>query len=186
MMLPSGASLPAKFGAVSLFEGDLIVRVGDEAINGAKSAGETLKSLDAVIPFTEVADMVYDRKVKLAAPAIVAINVGARYGIIGTPIPLAATPEWAARLKNFSVKLVDEKGVVLGEGKGTALLGDPLAVVFWIKNSLAAQGKKLKKGDLLSLGSLTRMMPPKPGMTVRSIYTGLDPKGPVEISVNFK
>ncbi len=186
MILPSGASLPAKFGAVSLFEGDLIVRVGDEAINQAKSAEETLKSLDAVIPFTEVPDMVYDPKLKLTAPAIAAINVGARYGVMGTPIPLSATPEWMARLKNFSVQVVDEKGAVLGEGKGTALLGDPLTVVFWIKNSLAAQGKKLKKGDLLSLGSLTRMMPPKPGMTVRSIYTGLDPKGPVEISVNFK
>jgi 2-keto-4-pentenoate hydratase len=186
MMLPSGATLPAKFGAVPVFEGDLIVRVGDEAINGATSAAETLKSLDAVIPFTELPDMVFAKGVKLTGAAIAAINVGARYGVMGTPIPLAATPEWMARLKNFSIQMLDEKGAVVGEGKGAALLGDPLTVVFWIKNSLAAQGKKLKKGDLLSLGSLTRPTPPRPGMTVRSIYTGLDPKGPVEISVSFK
>ena len=186
MFLPNGSVVPAAFGSLPFCEGDLVVRVGDEAVNQAKTPEETLKWLDAVIPFTELPDMVYDKSVKLTAPAVVAINVGARYGIIGVPIPLSATPEWIARLKDFSVKVVDEKGTVLGEGKGTALLGGPLNVVLWIKNSLAAEGKKLKKGDLLSLGSLTRPIQVKPGMTVRSIYTGLDPKGPVEISVSFK
>ncbi len=40
-------------------------------------------------------------------------------------------------------KIVDEKGAVVSEGKGTALLGDPLAVVLWIRDSVAAEGKKL-------------------------------------------
>jgi 2-keto-4-pentenoate hydratase len=186
MMLPSGSTVPAAFAAIPMYEGDLLVRVGDEAINQAKSAEDTLKSLDAVIPFTELADMVFEKGVKLTAADIIAINVGATYGIMGTPIPLSATPDWNNRLKNFSVQLIDDKGTVIGEGKGTALLGDPLNVVLWIKDSLAVEGKKLKKGDLLSLGSLTRPTPAKPGTAVKSVYTGLDPKGPVEISVNFK
>jgi 2-keto-4-pentenoate hydratase len=65
-------------------------------------------------------------------------------------------------------------------------LGDPLDVVLWIKDSLIAEGKRLEKGDLLSLGTITKLMPAQPGMTVRAIYTGLDLSGPVEISVNFK
>lgn len=186
MILPSGSVLPAAFAAVPVFEGDLIVRVGDEAINQAKSAEETLKWLDAVIPFTELPDMVFDKGVKLTAPAIVAINVGARHGVVGNAIPVSATPDWMTRLKSFTVQIVDEKGAVIGEGTGTMLLNDPLNAVLWIKNSLAAEGKKLNKGDLLSLGSLTRPIPARPGMTIRSIYRGLDPKGPVEISVSFK
>jgi len=186
MLLPNGAILPARFGCISLIEGDLIVRVGDEAINTAKTPAETLKSLDAVIPFMELPDGVFDKNVKLTVAAVIAINVGARYGVMGTPIPLAATPEWQARLRNFTFQLTDEKGGIVGEGKGEALLGDPLNAVLWIKDSLAAEGKKLKKGDLLSLGSLTRPIVAKPGTAFKARYLGLDPKGPVEVSVSFK
>ena len=186
MMRESGVVMPVAFGSVPFCEGGLIVRVGDEAINGAKTPEETLKWLDAVIPFTGLPDMVFAKGVKLTAPAVVAVNVGARYGVMGDPIKLLPTPEWATRLKTFSARLVDEKGTLIGEGRGEALMGDPLAVVLWIRDSLAAEGKKLVKGDLLSLGSLTKPILPRPGMTVRSIYTGLDPKGPVEISVGFE
>lgn len=186
MILPNGSSVPADFAGVPVFEGDLIVRVGDDAINQAKTPEEAMKSLDAVIPFTELADLVFDKGVKLTAPAIVSINVGARCGIMGTPIPLTDSDDWAERLKSFTVRIIDERGTVLSEGKGAMLLGDPLNAALWIKNSLLAEGKRLKKGDLLSLGSLSRPMPSRPGMTVRSIYTGLDPKGPVEVSVSFK
>jgi 2-keto-4-pentenoate hydratase len=186
MLLPNGSVIPADFGAVPLFEGDLIVRVGDEAVNQANTPEEALKTLDAVIPFLELPDGIFDAKVKPTAAAIVANNVGARYGIMGEPIPLSATREWQERLKGFTLQILDEKGAIIAEGKGTALLGDPLNAVIWLKSSLAAQGMKLKKGDLLSLGSLTRQMPAKPGTAIKAKYVGLDPKGPVELSVSFK
>jgi 2-keto-4-pentenoate hydratase len=185
MLLESGAVIPAKFGSVSMSEGDLIVRVKDDGINQAKTPEETLKYLDAVIPFIELPDLVCDKSVKFNGAILVAINVGARYGVMGKPIPLEATPQWVERLKNFTLQIMDEKGTLVDEGKGTALLGDPLNAVLWIKNSLTADGKKLKKGDLLSLGSLTKMLPPRPGMTIRAKYIELDPNGPVEITVSF-
>jgi 2-keto-4-pentenoate hydratase len=185
MILKSGATIEANFGARPLSEGDLMVRVSNEAINKAKTPEDVLKNLDVVIPFIELPDLVYDLKLKMSGPAIAAINVGARYGIMGEPISLSATPEWMARLKNFTLQVYDEKGTVVTEGKGSALLGDPLTVVLWIKDSLAAEGKKLKKGDLLSLGTIGKMMPAKPGV-VKAKYIDLDPNGPVEISVTFK
>ena len=185
MILKSGATIEANFGARPLSEGDLMVRVSNEAINKAKTPEDVLKNLDVVIPFIELPDLVYDLKLKMSGPAIAAINVGARYGVMGEPIPLSATPEWMARLKNFTLQVYDEKGTVVTEGKGSALLGDPLTVVLWIKDSLAAEGKKLKKGDLLSLGTIGKMMPAKPGV-VKAKYIDLDPNGPVEISVTFK
>jgi 2-keto-4-pentenoate hydratase len=187
MIVQSGATLPADFGIRPLSEGDLILRVGSEAINQAKTKEEALKGIDAVIPFIELPDLAYDPKVKMTGPALVAINVAARYGVVGKPISLAASTDWMDRLKNFTVQLFDEKGAVFSEGKGSALLEDPLNVVLWIKDSLAAEGKKLRKGDLLSLGSITRAMPIKPGTkTVRAKFIDLDPKGPVELSVSFK
>ena len=67
-----------------------------------------------------------------------------------------------------------------------SLLGDPLNVVTWIRDSLKAEKKKLNKGDLLSLGSLTKLTPTVPNTTVRARYVDLDPKGPVEITAKFK
>jgi 2-keto-4-pentenoate hydratase len=186
MLLKSGAEIEANYGFRPFSEGDLILRVGSAEINKAKTQQETLKCIDAVIPFIELPDMPYAREVKLNGPAIAAVNVGARFGITGSPIPLKASKEWMNRLKNFKLQIMDDKGTVLSEGQGTSLLGDPLNVVIWIRDSLKAEGKKLKKGDLLSLGSITKMLPIAPNTSLRAHYIDLDPKGPVDITVKFK
>ncbi|MEQ8970346.1 MAG: hypothetical protein RIE73_08100 [Coleofasciculus sp. C1-SOL-03] len=90
MLLPSGSIVPANFGARPLFEGDLIVRVGSEAINEATTRQEVLAALDAVIPYIELPDLIYDSGVKLDAADLIAINVGARLGIVGEPMLVVA------------------------------------------------------------------------------------------------
>ncbi len=186
MLLPSGTTVPAKFGAVPMLEGDLMVRVKSEEINTAKTTEEALKYLDAVIPFLELPDLMYAKELKLNKEMLVAINVGARLGITGTPIPLEATEEWQNKLSNIQVTIIDESGQELGQGNSKALLGDPLKVVLWIKYQLKSQGKNLKKGDLLSLGSITPLIPVKAGTTISALYIGLDQDSPVEISVYFE
>lgn len=186
MLLKTGAEVEANFGCRSVYEGDLILRVGSVEINKAKNQQEILKYIDAVIPFIELPDLTYAKEVKLNGPALAAINVGARFGVMGSPISVKASTEWMDRLKNFKLQILDEKGSVLSEGQGNSLLGDPLNVVMWISDSLKAEGKKLNKGDLLSLGSITKLTPTTPNTTIRAVYLDLDPKGPVEISVKFK
>jgi len=186
MLLKSGAEIPAQFGARPLSEGDLILRVSSAKINKAKTPDEALKYIDAAIPFIELPDLVFDKSVKINGIALVTVNVAARYGIVGKPIRVKATPEWNDRLKNFTLQILNAKDEVEIEGKGSSLLNHPLNVVLWIRDSLKAEGKKLKKGDLLSLGTITKLVPTKPGTTVKAKYIGLDPKGPVEISVRFK
>jgi len=178
--------MDAKFGVLPLTEGDLVVSVGSNDINTAKTDMEILAALDAVYPFIELPDLFYAKGTKLNGPALAAINVAARYGLLGNPIKLAATEEWKNRLANFKLEILDKDGKVLATGKGGNLLGHPLNVVKWIRDELKKQGKTLKKGDLLSLGTITKLMPAKPGKTIRARYTGLDPKGPVEISVSFE
>ena len=186
MLLPNGTVISPNFGSRPMTEGDLMVRVGSEEINNAKTPREALASLDAVIPFMELADLVYSEDVKLNAPAILAINVGARAGILGEPISLAATEEWEGRLNNFTLEILDKDGKVLATGKGSNLLGNPLNVVLWIRDSLRAEGKELKKGDLLSLGTITPLMPVKPNTSIRARYSGFKLDETVEIFVVFE
>jgi 2-keto-4-pentenoate hydratase len=186
MLLKSGATIEANYGIRPFAEGDLILRVGSAEINKAKTPQETLRWIDAAIPFVELPDMPYAKELKLNGPAIAAVNVGARFGVMGSPIPLKASKEWMDRLKNFKLQIFDDKGTVLSEGQGTSLLGDPLNVVLWISDSLKAEGKKLNKGDLLSLGSITKMLPTAPNTSLRAHYIDLDPKGPIDVIVKFK
>jgi len=186
MLRKSGTVMKAKFGVRPLSEGDLILRVKDKGINKAKTPRQILNHIDAAIPFIELPDLLFAKGVKINGPKLAAINVAARYGVVGRPIAIKPTKEWFERLEKFKLHILDKKGIMLAEGTGSNLLGHPLKVVLWIKDSLNTEGIKLKKGDLLSLGTVTKLMPTKPNTTVRAKYIGLDPKGPVEISVRFK
>ncbi len=186
MLLPSGTKVPANFGGIPKIEGDLMVRVSSEKINEAKTPEETLKYLDAIIPFLELPDLVYDKNIPLNGEMLIAINVGARLGVVGDVIPLNQETGTKNSLKNISVTLRDESGKIIAEGNSNALLGDPLNVVFWIKEQLKTQGKTLKKGDLLSLGSITPLLPVETGKTITAQYTGLEKDKVREIVVSFE
>ena len=184
MLLKSGATITANFGAIPMFEADLIVKVGSDDISQAKTPEEILSHLEAVIPFLELPDLQYSPEVQLNASLLTIINVGARLGVVGEAIPLNQIDNWQTRLSQIQVTIYDETGGRLASGNSKDLLGDPLNVVFWIKNQLDKQGKALKKGDLLSLGTITPLTPAKAGESIRAEYIGLMDK-PVEITVNF-
>jgi len=189
MLMESGATLPYRFGARPRAEGDLLVRVASSEINNARTPMQALRHIDAVIPFMELPDLVYAKDIKLTAPLIVAANVGARYGVTGPAIRVSPTKRWLRRFRNIEVELFDEEGRLLSKGRSSSLMGNPMRVVLWIKDSLKAEGKELKKGDLISLGSITALVPIRDGMqTISARYTGLEPMRPnstIEITIRF-
>ena len=186
MLRKSGTVMKADFGPRPLSEGDLILRVKDEGINTATTPREILNHISEAIPFIELPDLLFEKGVKIDGPKLAAVNVAARYGVVGKPIQVHPTQKWFERLEKFQLQILDEKGTVLAEGTGSSILGHPLNVVLWMKDSLNADGIQLKKGDFLSLGTITKLMPTQPNTTIRAKYIGLDPRGPVEISVKFK
>lgn len=187
MLLPSGSSLEAAFGARPLYEADLLVRVADARINQAKTPDDVIQAIDQVIPFMELPDLVVQAPPQLNGAAITAINVGARYGVLGQPIAVPVTRgerfALANAMRDMTV-LVKADGVEVDRGKGADVLEHPLNAVVWLVGDLARQGLALQPGDLVSLGSFSRLLPPKPGMQASVEYLGL-PGNPV-VSVSFK
>lgn len=186
MMLPGPARVPATFGVRPIFEADLIAVVGDAAkLMVARTPLAALESLSEIRPFIELPDLLFDPQVKLDAPHLVASNVVTRLGVVGAPIRLPATADSVTRLAEMQIDLVDQTGAVFSKGKGSNLLDNPLNAVLWIAESLRTEGKTLKNGDLLSLGSFAPPGPAKPGAMVTVRYTGLT-EAPVEVSVTFE
>jgi 2-keto-4-pentenoate hydratase len=182
-LLEDGATVPATWGAVPRFEADLLVEVADAGINSAQTETEVLEHLAAIHPFIELPDLVAADPKRLTGPLILAINVGARFGVVGRPIPLAREgPDRDALLEALArmrVTVRDQAGAERMTASGSAILGHPLRAVLW----LLADGARFKPGDLISLGSFGPLLSPQPGTTVTVTYTGLP--GDPSVSVRF-
>ncbi len=174
-------------GARLLVEADLLVRVGDPAALAAARTREALaEALDAVLPFVELPDLLFAPGVPVDAALIAATGAGARLGVVGEPVPLRGSgAQRAARLGAVQVAVRDGEGRFLGHGSAGALLGHPLEAVRWLRDALAAEGIALERGQLLSLGTLARPVPARQGLVVRATYRGLDPAGPVTLTVRL-
>lgn len=186
MLLKSGSSVDAAFGARPLYEADLLVRVKSADINKATTPAQVMAAIDQVIPFIELPDLVVQAPPKLNGPGIGAINVGAKLGVIGTPLPVpAADGERAALLeglRDMAVVLADAAGTEIARGRGADVLDHPLNAVVWLAKALAAEGEALQPGQVISVGSFSPLLPPKAGLKVTATYEGLPGVAPVTVS----
>ena len=181
MLLESPAIININSTTHPFAEADLLVRVKDAAINNAKTDQEILTSIDQVIPFIEVPDRLFSTDDPLTADMLTAINTGARYGVMGEPIPM----ELIENLNLCQVGIVYEDRNHLKTGACSALMGNPVNVIRWLRDRLLALNYPLKPGAYLSLGSLTSPIPIKKGR-LTAVYTGLGDQQHVTVSVSFK
>ena len=188
MIQPNGFTTVPNFGARPLFEADMLVRVKDAGVNQARTPEEVIEHIDQVIPFIELPDLIVQAPPKLDGAGVNAINVGARLGVAGTPIAVPSDRMdrfvMLAQLANMNIKVTNGQGEQIGQGKGSDILEHPLNAVVWIAQALHKERIRLKPGDLISLGSFSALMPPKPGLSVTVSYEGLSGAQPVK--VNFR
>ena len=137
-------------------------------------------------PFIELPDLLVQAPPKLNGAGVSAINVGARLGVVGQPltVPVLRAERYALldALRDMQVTVTDAPGTVLGQGKGSDILEHPLNAVVWLAQALQQEGITLQPGDLISLGSFSPLLPPKPGQTITVTYTGLPGAQPVRVS----
>lgn len=188
MLLADGAVVDAAFGARPVLEADLLVRVKSDAVNQARTPMEVLEAIDQVIPFIELPDLAVQTPGQLTFGGFIALNALARLGVVGKPlaVPLTRGERYALldALRDMTVLLTDATGKELGRGKGSDLLDHPLNVVVWLAGALAKEGLAMKPGDLISLGTFSPLLMPKPGMKATATYVGLP--SAEAVSVQFK
>lgn len=184
MILADGAKVPVAFGGRPLVEGDLIVTV-HERINSATNRAEAFAGIEAVVPFIELPDLMVKAGEPLSGAIVAAINVGARLGVAGTPVKVQQTPDYLQALADMKVTVSDQSGAELAAAPGSSILGHPVDALLWVVEDLRRQGKKLKTGDMVSLGTFGKQLPPVAGQTLTVRYHGL-PTGPMQVSVSFQ
>ena len=93
----------------------------------------------------------------LPAGIIIALNVMARYGMLGEPAEVQATEAWVDAFTQMKVTLQADSGEVYDEVNGDVILGNPLNAVLWLIKTLNKRGHKLQAGQIISLGSLRKL-----------------------------
>ncbi|MCC7272451.1 MAG: fumarylacetoacetate hydrolase family protein [Alphaproteobacteria bacterium] len=127
------------------------------------------------------------------APAVAALHAGielvdSRYGdyrahgvptligddffqagvVIGAPVAGWRTLDLPALAGRVAIN-----GAVVGEGKGAAVMGHPLAALAWLADTLAGVGQRLRAGEFVFLGSVVAPQPVKAGDHVAVTFAGL-------------
>lgn len=190
----SGAHISVDCCNMSFIEADFAAVVGSDEINNAKTDMEVLAALSGFLPFIEMPDLLQPSEGSSNVGGI-ATNYDFKNAIIGDLIKTQSSSEWIKRLNNFQFKMTNEEGEILAEGSIKNAY-DPLYRVRHLRNQLLKRGKKLKSGDLLSLGNMGAIRPLKPNLyfdpSIRPVfrgniatlsYIGLDPAGPKTVQV---
>ena len=113
-------------------------------------------------------------------PALTAINVAARLGVVGETVPVERSPEFLQALADMTVRVADQNGEELATAQGSAVLGHPLNALLWLMES----GVQFSAGDYVSVGSIGPLLTPEPGQRISVTYEGLT--GDPVVSVAFQ
>ena len=86
--------------------------------------------------------------------------------------------------RDMDLSAVEACAVVNGErgntGTGAAVMGDPVAALVWAAGEAARIGRPLKAGDIIKTGTMTGVVPVKPGDEVVGDFSALG-----SVQVNF-
>jgi len=173
-------------------ESDFAAEVGSDVINDAKTDLEILAALKGFHPFIEMPDILTTASGGSKFSGV-ATNYDFRNGILGDLILVPATEAGLSRLNSFSYEMTNEHGKILGKGNIRDAY-EPIYRVRAIRDRILKRGRRLKVGDILSLGNMGTIRPLKSGgiMLERPRFEGnigtvtyynLDKDGPVGVSV---
>jgi len=187
MLIQSGGKIARAHAARPMAEADLMVTIADTGINDATTVEEAARHISQITAFIELPDLVYADGIKPTLEREVAINVGARHGVVGNSLPM--TPELAAALPHLTINMTT-MGAKRWDSPGSRLMGHPLAPLVWLVAQLKKEGLALQAGDIVALGSFGPPLTPDfPGQDMIVTYTdeqGNDlPGGPLKAKVVF-
>jgi 2-keto-4-pentenoate hydratase len=181
----NGAPVPISYGNRPIVEAKLMVAVKDDAINEAKTVEEAAKHIAFIVPSIELGDSLVDIRQKLTAPILILYNVGARAALLGSPIAFDGSDKAIQALNSLVVTTTDSStGRQIDRQSANAMMGGPLNAVLWIIRDQHSRGVRLRAGDRLGLGALSRVRPTS-GLRLETRWEGLT-EAPTVVKASFE
>jgi 2-keto-4-pentenoate hydratase len=183
MFLNSGDSIPADFAKAPVISVDLIAVVKGSTFQRAATARELIQHIDHFIPIIHLSDSVGGDTHSVSAMDLIATNLGARFAVLGDPIPVDGNSGFVEKLSAMRVVTSNAQGKELNSVQGSAILGNPLNALHWLGRDLEYNAQRVQPGDLLSVGQFGPSVAVRAGDEIKVQYFGL-PGNPI-VSVRF-
>jgi 2-oxopent-4-enoate/cis-2-oxohex-4-enoate hydratase len=125
-----------------------------------------LLAVEGAVPALELIDMRYAGKA--IATDVIADGVYANAIVLGAPVSAVAGMDLA--LEGLVYEL---NGAIAATNTAAEVMGSPINSLAWIANQLGARGLGLRAGDVVMSGSVSLLLRPKAGDSVRASFTRL-------------
>ena len=169
----SGAEVPFSGFAGLGVEVEVAFRMRTKLVGPGVTADTALTAVEGALPALELPDFLYTGKP--AAADFIANSIHARAIALGSPL----TPLRGLDLALEGV-VYEHNGEIVGTYTAAEVMGNPLNALAWLANHLETRGLALKPGDVVISGSISKILRPKAGDTIRARFTRL---GSVAIKV---
>lgn len=169
----SGAEVSMSRFAGLCVEVEVALRLRTKLVGPGVTADSAALAVEGALPAFELPDFLFAGKPR--GVDIVADDVHANAIVLGSPL----TP-----LRGFDLAvegvLYEHNGEIVGTHTAAEVMGNPLNALAWLANHLETRGLELKAGDIIITGSISKLLRPKAGDTIRARFTRL---GSVAIKV---
>jgi 2-keto-4-pentenoate hydratase len=162
----SGAEVPAS-GFVGLaVEAEVALVMGRALAGPGVTPPQALLAVEGAVPALELIDFRYAGKP--TAVDAVADGVLAKAVVLGAPLTDVTHLDLALEGLVYEVN-----GAIVATNTAAEVLGSPINALAWVANHLGARGLGLRAGDVVMTGSVSAVLRPKAGDTVRARFTRL-------------
>jgi len=120
--------------------------------------GSLVGCIDGVAPAIEIVDDRYQNFRDLSIETLIADDFFGSACVLGETVT-----DWRDLNLVTMAGRTKVNGKVVGEGKGSDILGHPLEALVWLANNCARHERGLSAGDLILLGSLVQVQWLQPG-----------------------
>lgn len=162
----NGAEVPLNRFANLVVEVEVAFRMRSALAGPGVTADSALLAVEGAFAALELPDFFLEGKPQIAD--IVASDLYANAIVLGSPL----TPVRGLDLALEGV-VYELNGEIAATNTAAEVMGNPLNSLVWLANHLGTRGLGLKPGDVVITGSISKVLRPKAGDTIRARFTRL-------------
>lgn len=162
----SGAEVSLSGFAGLGVEVEVAFRMRTKLVGPGVTAATALLAVEGAVAALELPDFFFSGTPRAAD--FIANSIHAKAIVLGSPL----TPLRGLDLALEGV-VYEHNGQIVGTHTAAEVMGNPLNALAWLANHLETRGLALKPGDVVISGSISKILRPKAGDTVRARFTRL-------------
>lgn len=172
-VLSSGGEIPAARFVKPGVEAEIAFVMKQDLAGPGVTPARALLAVEGALPALELID--FRHSGKAVGTDVVADGVYAKAIVLGGALSPVAGIDLA-----LEGLVYEQSGALVATATAAEVLGTPLNSLAWIANHLGGLGLGLRDGDIVMTGSVSKILQPRAGDTVRATFTRLG-----SVSVRF-